>query len=218
MTGQHIDQLDELGMRRVLPSLFAAADAMRAVDLSNASGFGGWRADGSTSHLSWRAWLLGMVDAPATRGAPALREVLEESPTGIGPFEEGYARMRDLVDACPEERHLVHDDLINFNVLVDGDKISAVLDWGSSKYGDFVYDIAKLVFHRPWYPAWRNIDFAAEAREHYDAIGLDVADFTERLTCYALRIGLDDMGYNAYRKRWDEVARNARRLLEIARG
>jgi hygromycin-B 4-O-kinase len=217
MSGEHIDGLDEMRMRRVLPSLFAAIDAMRAVDLSAASGFGGWRADGSTSQPSWRAWLPGFIDQPATRGAPGVREVLEASPTGIAPFEEGYARLSELARWCPEDRHLIHDDLINRNVLVEGDRVSAVLDWGSSKYGDFLYDIAKLVFYRPWCPAWRNIDFAAEASAHYGAIGLDVPHFTERIACYALRIGLDDMGYSAFRKRWDQVAWKAQRVLEIAR-
>ena len=218
MSGEHIDGLDEAGMRRLLPSLFSALDAMRSVDLSRASGFGGWRADGTTTHPTWREWLLAVAAEPATRGAPVVRELLEASPTGIGPFEEGYARLRELVDHCPEERHLIHDDLINFNVLVDGDRISAVLDWGSSIYGDFLYDIAKLVFYRPWYPAWRNIDFAAEARAHYDAIGLAVPRCGERLTCYSIRIGLSDMAYSAFRKRWEQVAWKARRTVEIAGG
>ena len=217
MHGEHIDGLNETRMRRVLPSVFAALDAMHAVELVSASGFGGWRADGRTSHPSWRAWLLGLVNEPATRGAPGWRELLENSPTGVGPFEEGYARLLQLVENCPEERHLIHDDLINRNVLVDGDRISAVLDWGTSKYGDFLYDIAKLVFYRPWFPAWRNIDFAAEARAHYDAIRLEVPHFAERINCYALRIGLDDMAYSAFRERWGQVEANTRRVLEIAR-
>jgi len=190
---------------------------MRQVDLSASSGFGGWRADGSTSDRSWREWLLGLATGPATRGSPGWRELLEGSPTGVGPFEEGYARLHELIGHCPEEPHLVHDDLINRNVLVDGDRISAVLDWGSSKYGDFLYDLAKLVFYRPWYAAWRSIDFAAEARAHYDAIGLDMPHFAERLTCYTLHIGLADMPYSAFRKRWDQVTWKAERLLEIAR-
>ncbi|MGI8877926.1 MAG: phosphotransferase family protein, partial [Candidatus Limnocylindria bacterium] len=218
MSGEHIDGLDEAGMRRLLPSLFSALDAMRSVDLSRASGFGGWRADGTTTHPTWREWLLAVAAEPATRGAPVVRELLEASPTGIGPFEEGYARLRELVDHCPEERHLIHDDLINFNVLVNGDRISAVLDWGSSIYGDFLYDIAKLVFYRPWYPAWRNIDFAAEARAHYGTVGLAVPRCGERLTCYSIRIGLSDMAYSAFRKRWEQVAWKARRTVEIARG
>ena len=214
--GEHIDGLDEARMRRVLPSLFAALDAMRAIDLSAASGFGGWRADGTTTRATWRAQLLGVATDPGTRGAPPSRELLEASPTGAVPFDEGYARLRRLVDFCPEVRHLIHDDLINFNVLVDGDRISAVLDWGSSVYGDFLYDLAKLVFYQPWVPQWRNIDFAAEARAHYDAVGVAVPHFAERLSCYAIRIGLSDMAYSAFRKRWEQVAAKARRVLEIA--
>jgi hygromycin-B 4-O-kinase len=217
VSGEHIDGLDEIRMRRVLPSLFTALDAMRAVDLSDASGFGGWRASGRAESPSWRSWLLGIAERPATRGAAGWRELLKDSSTGVGPYEEGYARMRELVDLCPEERHLVHDDLINFNVLVEGDRISAVLDWGSSIYGDFLYDVAKLVFYQPWYTAWRNIDFAAEARTHYDAIGLSVPHLRERLTCYMLRIGIADMAYSAFRKRWDQVEWKSRRTLEIAR-
>lgn len=217
MPGAHIDVLDEAGMRRVLPSLFSALDAMRLIDLSRESGFGGWRADGSTSHPTWRAWLLGIASDPTTRGAGPARELLETSPTGVGPFDEGCARLRELAEECPEDRHLIHDDLINYNVLAEGDRISAVLDWGSSKYGDFLYDIAKLVFYQPWYPAWRSIDFAADARAHYEAIGLALPRFGERLACYCIRIGLEDMAYSAFRKRWDQTAWNARRTLEFAR-
>ena len=217
MNGEHIDGLDETRMRRVLPSFFAALDAMRAVDLSSASGFGGWRADGRTSHPSWHEWLLHFVDEPATRGAPGWRDLLRDRPTERRSFEEGYARLVELAGPCPEVRHLFHDDLINRNVLVDGDCISAVLDWGSSKYGDFVYDIANLVFYTPWFPQWRNIDFGVEALAHYDRIGLAVPNFAERLRCYMLRIALDGIAYSAFRRRWDEVERRARRALEIAR-
>ena len=217
MRGEHIDGLDETRMRRVLPSLFAAQDAMRAIELPAGSGYGGWRANGRTTHPSWREFLLGFFNEPATRGAPGWRELLQDLPAIVAAFEEGYARLVQMVEYCPEERALFHDDLVNRNVLVDGDRISAVLDWGSSKYGDFLYDIANLVFYRPWFPAWRNIDFAAEARSHYDAIGLAVPQFEERLSCYCLRIALDGVAYSAFRKRWDEVELRARLALEIAR-
>jgi hygromycin-B 4-O-kinase len=217
MRGEHIDGLDEMRMRRVLPSLFAALDAMREVELSGSTGFGGWRADGRTSHASWREWLLGFFNEPATRGAPGWRELLRDLPSTARSFEEGYERLVQLADPCPEVRHLFHDDLINRNVLVDDDRVTAVLDWGSSKYGDFLYDIANLVFYKPWFPQWRNIDFAAEALAHYDSIGLVVPQIAERLKCYTLRIALDGIAYSAFRKRWNEVELRARRALEIAR-
>ena len=218
IAGEHMDGLDESRMRAVLPSLLGALDAIREIDVSGASGFGGWRADGRTNHPTWRATLLGVATDAVTRGAPGWRTVLEASPTGVAPFEEGYARLRELVEHCPEDRHLVHDDLINRNVLVEGDRITAILDWGSSIYGDFLYDLAKLVFYRPWFTAWRDIDFAAEARAHYDAIGLAVPHFAERLSCYCIRIGLADMAYSAWRERWSEVEWKAARTLELMRG
>jgi hygromycin-B 4-O-kinase len=215
--GEHIDGLDETRMRRVLPSLFAALDAMRAVDLSDALGYGGWRADGRTSHRTWREWLLRFVDEPATRGSPGWRELLRDRPSIVRSFEEGYERLVQLAEACPEVRHVFHDDLVNRNVLIEGDRISAVLDWGSSKYGDFLFDIANLIFYQPWFPAWRTIDFADEALAHYHSIGLAVPHYVERLKCYTLRIALDGIAYSAFRERWDEVEMRARKALEIAR-
>ena len=53
--------------------------------------------------------------------------------------------------------------------------------------------------------------------EDRDAQRLDVPHFTKRLTCYCLRIGLSDMAYSAFRRRWDELDWKARRTLEIAR-
>ena len=215
MPGEHIDRIDATRLRGVLPSLFASLDAMRAVDLSTAFGSGGWRADGRTQHRTWREHLLGVATGPATRGSRSWRDLLAASPAWMATYEEGYAGIRELVDVCPEDRHVIHDDLINFNVLVQGDRISAVLDWGSSKIGDFVFDLAKLVFYEAWYPQWRSIDFAAEAQLHYAAIGLAVPHFAERLRCYCLYEGISGMAYSAFRERWIEVERKAARVREL---
>ena len=217
MPGVHIDTLDGASLRRVLPSLLAALDAMRAVNVFAGAGYGGWRADGSTWYPTWHEYLLGVAEGRATRGSPGWRELLRYSPTHTATFEEGFARIQELVELCPEDRHLIHEDLMNFNILVDGDRVSAMLDWGSSIYGDFLYDFAKLVFYTPWRPDWRTIDFAVEARVHYEALGVTVPHFDERLRCYCLREGISGMAYSAFRERWEQVDRKARRVLEIAR-
>ena len=69
-------------------------------------------------------------------------------------FDAGYARLLGLVDARPEARHLVHSDLLNFNVLAEDDRVSAVFDWGAALYGDFLWDVAWLTFWQPWYVNW----------------------------------------------------------------
>jgi hygromycin-B 4-O-kinase len=123
--------------------------------------------------------------------------------------------LRLLVGACPETRHLLHNDLLNFNVLVSGDRVSAVIDWGNALYGDFLYDLALFSFYAPWYPAMRGIDWAREARRHYDAVGLTVPDLGERLRCYELHIGLGGMAYCAYTRRWDQLQETVQRIRDL---
>ncbi len=138
------------------------------------------------------------------------------SPTGFGPFEQALSRLHELIDACPEERHLVHSDLLNYNVLVSHDRLSGVIDWGCAMYGDFLYDVAWLAFWSSWYPAWQGVDFASEAARHYASIGLDVPDLHARLRSYQVHIGLGGQAYNAFKGRWPELEATARRTLEVA--
>jgi hygromycin-B 4-O-kinase len=214
--GSFLDELDPSGMRTLLPSLFAALDAMREAHLAGTTGYGIWGADGDAPHASWRAALLDVAyDRPGDR-IHGWRDRLVAAPTGSQPFEQAYGRLGELIGSCPEERHLIHSDLLNFNVLVAGERISGVIDWGCAMWGDWLYDLAWLTFWAPWYPAWRGIDFAAEATRHYAAIGLDVPNFAQRMACFQIHIGLGAQAYNAFKDRWAALAETAARTLELA--
>jgi hygromycin-B 4-O-kinase len=215
--GMFLDDLGEAEMRQLLPSLFDALDAARLADLSASSGYGLWHADGVGQSPSWRAWLLGVADDSPPKRTYGWRARLADSQTGDRPYVEALGAMTALVPKCPEIRHLVHADLLHNNVLVSAGRITGVLDWGCSIYGDFLYDLAWLSFWSSWYSAWRQIDFVQEARSHYASIGLDVPDFAERLRCYELHIGLDGQAYSAFMGRWDELEATAQRTVALAR-
>jgi len=214
--GGYIDDVDETQMRALLPSLFAALDAARLADLSGTSGYGAWGADGSAPYATWRAALLDVANDRPSERIHGWRERMTASAAGIGPFREAYGRLLALADCVPEERHLIHSDLLHYNVLVEGDRVTGVLDWGCGMYGDLLYDLAWLCFWKPWYPAWQRIDFQAEAMRHYASIGLDVPHFEERLRCCQIHIGLAGQAYMAYAGNWADLEDTARRTLDVA--
>jgi len=111
---------------------------------------------------------------------------------------------------------MIHSDLLNRNVVIAHDRISAVLDWGNAMYGDFLYDLAWFSFWSPWYPAMQGIDWEAEARHHFASLDLAVAHMEERLLCCKIHIGLDAQAYNAFTQRWDALEMIAKRTLALA--
>ena len=216
--GAYIDDVDGAQMRALLPSLLAALAAARLADLSGTTGYGGWDAGGTAPYPSWRAALLDVANDRPTDRIHGWRERLAASQVGIGPFEEAYGHLLALAGHIPGGRHLIHSDLLHYNVLVEADRITGVLDWGCGMYGDFVYDLAWLCFWQPWYPAWQHIDFRAEAVRHYASIGLEVPDFEVRLRCCQIHIGLAGQAYMAYAGNWTDLQDTARHTLAIATG
>ena len=217
MPGSYIDGIDEAQMRALLPALFAALDAMRLADLSSTTGFGGLDGAGNAFCASWQEVLLGVADDSPEDRTGGWRARLAASPVGSEPFDQAYGRLQALSADLPDARHLIHNDLLHFNVLVDGNRISGVLDWGCAMAGDFLYDLAWFCFWQPWYPAWRSIDFAAEARRHYVAIGLHVPGFDQRLLCCQLHIGLAGMAYQAFAGHQNDLVETAQRIADVSR-
>ena len=183
--------------RNVVPMVVALLEAMRTADISATTGFGGWDAAGRGSHATWSSHLLSVAEHSPEHRTYGWRDRLAEVPAGEEAFAWGLALLEAVVsDDIP--RGLTHCDLINRNVLTDGSRITAVFDWGCSRYGDPLYDLAWFEFWAPWLP---NLDMpllrmGLQAR--WDAVGYVPADFERRLMACHLHIGLDHLGYNAF--------------------
>jgi hypothetical protein len=65
--------------------------------------------------------------------------------------------------------------------------------------------------------AWQAIDIGQELRRHWAQHGGIPVDTEHRLLTYLVHIGLDAMCYSAFQRRWDDLARTADQVLELAR-
>jgi hygromycin-B 4-O-kinase len=207
--GIAFDDVDAPRMPVVFSRLLETLDAIRSVDIAASTGYGVWGPNDYAPSSSWKSYLLRIQEDPPGARSHGWRAKLARFPDRQAAFDEAYSRLASLVDACSEERYLVHADLLNGNVLVADGRIAAVLDWGQAMYGDFLYDLAWFSFWSFWCPGLRGLDVEGEALRHYRRIGLDVPNFEERIRCCKLHMGLDSIAYSAFTERWqfvDEVA------------
>jgi hygromycin-B 4-O-kinase len=207
--GAMIDDADAEGMERLVPAVLRALDALRDADFCR------WADAVGTAPVPWAEQLLDIDNE--TERVFGWHDRLAASPTGIGPYNAALAYLRAHIGVCPDASHLLHNDLLHRNVLVAGDRIAGVIDWGNAVGGDFLRDLALFSFHTPWYPAMANIDWPGEARRHYREIGLDVPDLDERLLCYEVHLGLEGMAYSAFKENWGELEATARRTMDRMR-
>lgn len=177
--GQTLDHFTKPEIRRMMPELIRVLDAIHAVEIGDTL-FGNWGVHGESTEASWQDFL--RIRWEEFRAH-------EEKQNGTALLEPDVvailrARYGELIDYCPNIRQLVHGDYGFNNVLADGRKITAVIDWQESKYGDFLFDVAWLSF-------WdTDIGYAEIFRNHYHDRNIAVPNFRERLLCYQLNIGL----------------------------
>jgi aminoglycoside phosphotransferase (APT) family kinase protein len=102
------------------------------------------------------------------------------------------ARVRELIDVCPERRQLVHGDLLAKNVLVaeDVSALRAVFSWKCSVRGDAMFDVAWLTFWGSWHLGIAAIDpWSLRADD-------GSPDAAARHHCYELHIGATHLCWN----------------------
>ena len=216
--GNFIEKVSVSELENTLPALFKLFDSLRNANIASTTGFGGWDKNGKGSHTSWKEYLLDVKIDHQEKVTHGWYANLANSTLGTKIFDRLYAQLESLVDQCPEVRELIHSDLLNSNLLVSSSKISAVIDWQCSLYGDSLYDIAWFIFYAPWYPQFEAVQLCQKAMAHFESVAANTANIKARLLCYQLHIGLGSIAYNSFRKDWHGAQKIAEYTLKIARG
>lgn len=91
----------------------------------------------------------------------------------------------DKVPDLPDKRQLVHGDFGSNNVLADQGTITGIIDWSEAMIGDADYDLANLMFWRPW------LDCMEQQCRYFGQHEPERFSNNQRLSCYQLHIGLE---------------------------
>jgi len=214
--GTPLEEVAATTWRTLVPALVAALEALRTADLTATSGWGGWDAAGRAPFTCWTEHLLAVNNDSPDRRTYGWRERLATQPEHAATFAWGYDLLRQVAtDHVP--RSLLHCDLINRNVLVQGDSLSGVFDWGCSLYGDHLYELAWFEFWAPWMPQLDVGYLRAELERHWRIIGYEPSNKAERLAACYLHIGLDHLAYNAWRGEWATLAATAAQMRALVK-
>lgn len=213
--GTFLEDLAPAEMEAALPSVLEMLDALQAADTSGSVGFGPWDLVGNSRYRSWSEYLLDVESEASDDLRAGWRENLARSPTAERAWHQGAGELKELADLCPDERSLVHSDLLNRNVFVAGGRVAALIDWQCAMYDDHLYDLAWFTFWAPWHPGVAAVDLRTRALERHRVHGLDVTGFDSRIRCYELHIGLRHLVYNAWRNDLANLEGTARRTLDV---
>ncbi|MEI6532385.1 MAG: aminoglycoside phosphotransferase family protein [Candidatus Roizmanbacteria bacterium] len=215
--GKFFDNLTSIEIGSALPALFKLFDSLRTADLSKSTGYGGWNRNNTGAYKTWKEYLLDVKSDNEKNLVHSWYQDLANSALGTKNFDEIYSKLALLVDQCPEVRELIHSDLLNYNLLVSNSKISAVIDWQCSLYGDSLYDIAWFTFYAPWHPQFESAQLCQKALEHFESVATHTLNIQTRLFCYQLHIGLGSIAYNTFKKDWKAVQDFSNYTLKISK-
>jgi len=197
--GLTLQDVDHKAIKQLLQPTIEVWFALQEYDLSHTSGYGNFDVDGRGQYATWRAYLFSILNTASFYQDHADQPLLNDI----------IAIFTSSIQYCPEEHYLVHGDFGSNNVLTDGTRIMAVLDWDCAKYGDPLFDVATAYFWSTW------LDCMAAQAQYYEMHLKYLPNYIERLLCYQLHIGLSEIFDNILHRNWQMAQWTIKRSVEI---
>ena len=182
--GKILDEWDTQTRHALLPLEIDVLDSLHHSKVEDDK-YGWWDDEGHAAYASWQENLYAKKEHVDGDFFKTNKQHVREKED----IEIVFKKMTELIPKMPNLHYLIHADYGGNNLMSDGKKITGVLDFGNSSYGDFLYDVAWLDF---W---WNELDYKKEFYNYYAKKGVDLTDFEERILCYQLHMGLGILGF-----------------------
>lgn len=128
---------------RYLPELIRQ---MRLVHRLTSDGAAGTVRDAlqGTATPSWKAYLRGILtgENPEFDWERLMASPLVDATVLRRAIARLLAELETLSE--PARYHLLHGDLNPYNILIEGDRLAGIIDWSYARYGDPLFDFARL--------------------------------------------------------------------------
>lgn len=203
--GKNLENFSHDIQLKLLPQLISILNEIHKSKIDVNRKYGRWDRKGIATFNSWKDYILNCKDEIYSNWDKLYKETMLEKAI----VEQIYKKIKDLIRYLLEERWLVHGDYGFSNVVSDGEKITGVLDWGESLYGDFVYDVA-------WLDFWSStIKYGDIFKKHYQDQNIKIPNYNERLLCYQLHLGLGNLSFFALSHQKESYLWSKNRLLSL---
>jgi hygromycin-B 4-O-kinase len=161
--------------------------------------FGTLNSSGQAQFNSWRAFITNfsnwnqLIHKGANENFLDFEELFRTTFLDPMLFSKCKNAILELSPYCPEDKNYVHGDFGFGNLLIDGNKITGILDWAELLCGDFLVDIAALDYGRD------TNSFSSFFEEFCRQESIPIPHFHERLRCYKIIMALKSMYLEANR-------------------
>ena len=215
-SGEPLEKLSTTDLEQTIPVFLSMMAALQTIKLDTVTGFGSLTPEGQGLFSSWSEALLDVNNDRPENLTFGWRKALAESPEALQKVDQLYEKLINLVQFCPEQKHLIHSDLLYQNLLVNNHQISAVLDWGCAMIGDPAYDLAIFAFFEPWYPAFTKVNLIQKMQQSYFEQSPDNHhNFNKRTLACQIHLTLGNIAFCALSKGKFDFREHINRLEEV---
>lgn len=172
--GKTSNTISDAELAEALPAIWQSLAGIYTYDISTTHGYG--PVDPATGNARFSTWHARLEEGIESGGVQSFRQHATNIGLDTELVDKFYDQFRSHLTFASETRRLLHGDPAFDNMLVDGEKVTAIIDWEQMEYGDWVSDCSRLDF---WWPGrYGNI------RSFADEYGLDADNLNERVALY----------------------------------
>lgn len=181
--GSKLFDLNSQEQLDIVPSVMNILEVLESIEVSGSKGYGRYDSTGYASYPSWLDFVSAVYNEAIYNWSS-----LEEKGLDADVVNNAIRELKAHIGSVSLSRTcLVHGDLGSFNLLGKDGRISGVIDWSLSMFGDHVYDKANILF-------WNEDKLQPLVKRISDKY-ITSAETKEKIYCYMLRIGLEEI-YN----------------------